>query len=102
MTPKEKALAAAYAKQRGEMLKKTYPRFHAVLSKSGTLQLHLQTLGQQAAEMHQSISDQMRSRLLADKELPYQQGVKELEAIPHVARECVLNDLVLAPPQMPV
>jgi hypothetical protein len=90
--------AQEYASRRERFLKENFPKFMKELREEGELKSYLQKLGQQAKEMADAIEDSMISNVQKEKDLPFQEKLQRLQAIPQVVEEFVNHDLILAVP----
>lgn len=86
---------AAWANLHRQFLARNNPKMLQALQKEGKLQSYLDELGSSAEEMHQQIVSQMSS----SSDLPDnpEERAKRLAAIPRVADELVMSNLVNQP-----
>ena len=89
--------AQAYAARRDQFLQENFPKFLSGLKQAGEHESYLETLGWQAAESAEAITDQLHSSI-AIKQLPYLEKVAKFEAIPHIVDEIISADLIYNPP----
>ena len=87
--------AAAFQRLHKEFLAKNHPQMMVELRKTGELKRYLTEIGEQAMAMYESIAEKMEH----SPHLPTEYGarVAELEQIPLIATEMVLNDLIYQP-----
>lgn len=88
-------MAQGYARMHREYLKASNPRLLATLQTSGELTAHLEKVGQDAAQMY----DTLHAQMMHDPKLPkdYHARVKALEAIPATVDEIVKHEIVYQP-----
>jgi hypothetical protein len=88
--------ASHYAQLHRRYLQRNRRKFYDALVRDGELNDHLRSVGQRAAEMYEAIIGQMAnsSRI---QNLPYEEKVKELQALPLIADELVMDDVVYQP-----
>lgn len=84
-----------YVRLHKQFLQKHQPNLYRQMLAEGTLAEHLNSVGQAASEMDETLTTQMVTR----KDLPtdYLERVKELEQVPHVVEEIVLAEVVHQP-----
>ena len=84
--------AATYAKVKEHYLKTAHPKVYQEFKKTGELNAHLRSAGQRAMQQYEAMEAQMMSRIHKEN-LDYLDKVKEMEQIPHVVEEIVLDNL---------
>ncbi|OYV61789.1 MAG: hypothetical protein B7Z71_03890 [Acidocella sp. 21-58-7] len=90
------SLARQYAQEHQQFLTEANPRFLQSLNQSGDLQSHLHSVGEDAAEMHETMMAQ-GSRTKEMQNLPFQQRLEALQSLQQATQESVRNDLIRQP-----
>ena len=84
-------LKSSYASEHKTHLLRHYPQAYAQMQAKGTLVAHLETIGDQATTMHETIIDQMTERA---KTMPEKDRQSYLDIAPLVAEEMVGSNIV--------
>ena len=95
-TPQFERLKKAYSQRREQFLRDAHPQALLKLKASGRLAEHLDQIGEEAAEAYESQEGQLRNNPDAPKETA--ERMAYFQAIPLIAEEIVLNDVVFVPP----
>ena len=96
MSQYQDSLAKQYGEEHERFLKETNPSLHKSLSRSGQLESHLHSVGNEASELHEaqmmkaSQSKEMQS-------LPFQQRLERLQSLQQSTQEIVRHDLIHQP-----
>lgn len=90
------SLAKQYAEEHHRFLKTSRPRLLESLQKSGSLEKHLHSTGEDAALMHETIMSQ-GSQTKEMQEMPYPQKIKRLQSLLQSTQEAVRSDLIHQP-----
>lgn len=86
-------LKSSYASEHKMHLLRHYPQAYAQMQAKGTLEPYLETIGEQAATMYETIIDQMTERAQA---MPEKDRQSYRDSAPLVAAEMVASDIVYA------
>jgi hypothetical protein len=90
------SLAKQYAEEHYRFLTESNPRFLKNLQQSGSLEHHLHSTGEDAAQMHEAIMSQgSQSKEMQD--MPYPQKDKALRGLLQATQELVRSDLIHQP-----
>lgn len=93
---KQERQTAAYAAARETFLRESHPKVHDRMKAMGRLKAHCREIGEEAAEMWQSIEGQMRTNPQAPEETKARMAY--FQSIPLVADELVMAEVVNAAP----
>lgn len=88
----------AYSRRREQFLRDAHPQALLKLKASGRLSEHLEQVGEEAAEAHETFEGQLRTNPQAPKEMA--ERLVYFQQIPLIAEETVLQDVVFVPPSL--
>ena len=93
---KRSHLQSLYAGRRRMFLQQHHPQTYAVMEEAGTLETHLKQTGEDAANLYETIIDQMNER--ADAMTSQADRTSYLLSAPQVASEMANTDIICAAP----